>query len=129
MRLSTIRKPLTEKKCTRCESTQNIHSHHLNVWRKGLRQDMSYGMETIYLCRDCHSWVHSYANKDDEYLVITRSRPDSFGAVSGEMIGGEGELPKDWDYALRSNRYILTDEEKSIVRELQSKLKAIVPTD
>lgn len=70
-------------KCKKCGTSENIHTHHVNVWRPGIRQDLSYGRQTISLCAQCHAWVHSYNNQDDEYLQVTKIKPTEFPDIKG----------------------------------------------
>lgn len=59
-------------KCCRCgakkEKKKSLHVHHIAAWagNEELRFDKD---NVITLCRNCHSWVHSKANTDQEYIV------------------------------------------------------------
>lgn len=103
------------KKCVKCGSTQNLHAHHVNVWRKGLKREKSFGKEIVDLCSSCHAWVHSYGNTKDEYLKVTKHRPDEIPKLNGDEYGGAffGSLKTD---------YLLADYEKDSVRALMKKL-------
>jgi len=94
--------------CKKCGSTKNIHSHHINVWRPGIRRDRSYGNETIPLCATCHAWVHSYNNRQDEYLQVTKSKPAEIPDIEG------APMPD------RMSPFYLTSSEREAVRNLCS---------
>lgn len=59
-------------RCARCQSPQKqpkwLHAHHIAPWagNEALRFDIS---NAVTLCRACHSWVHSKANKERAYLA------------------------------------------------------------
>ena len=53
---------LDEKRCERCgKSEEYVHldKHHALTKSKG-------GKKTIYLCRECHNWVHRNIKKAKE---------------------------------------------------------------
>ena len=58
-------------KCVRCDAVntgkRSLHVHHKKPWAGNpeLRFDEN---NVVTLCRKCHSWVHSKANKEKEYL-------------------------------------------------------------
>lgn len=58
-------------KCRRCsapkEARKSLHVHHLKPWagNEALRFEES---NAVTLCRTCHQWVHSKANKEREFL-------------------------------------------------------------
>jgi 5-methylcytosine-specific restriction endonuclease McrA len=58
-------------RCRRCGSEKLrkrwLHAHHISPWAGNptLRFDLA---NLVTLCRPCHSWVHSKANRDREYL-------------------------------------------------------------
>lgn len=52
--------------CQRCGSKGNIHIHHIvSFANEKLRADVN---NLILLCADCHHWVHSKENINDEYI-------------------------------------------------------------
>lgn len=57
--------------CVRCSAPKtapkSLHVHHLKPWagNPSLRFDAG---NAVTLCRTCHSWVHSNANADREYI-------------------------------------------------------------
>lgn len=58
-------------RCQRCNaphtSPRSLHAHHIQPWagHPALRFEMT---NVVTLCRACHSWVHSKANTDRDYL-------------------------------------------------------------
>lgn len=58
-------------RCKRCgagkSEPKSLHVHHIKPWagNEGLRFDKG---NALTLCRLCHSWVHSRANKGREFL-------------------------------------------------------------
>lgn len=58
-------------RCVRCGAPKtkprSLHAHHIKPWAGNpeLRFDLS---NFVTLCRNCHSWVHSKANSEGEYL-------------------------------------------------------------
>jgi thymidylate synthase (FAD) len=59
-------------RCVRCSTPKggprSLHAHHVRPWagNPALRFDDD---NAVTLCRPCHSWVHSKANIDREYLA------------------------------------------------------------
>ena len=59
-------------RCRKCGATKgkpkSLHVHHIAPWagNEALRFDTS---NAVTLCRPCHSWVHSRANVDKEFLI------------------------------------------------------------
>lgn len=57
--------------CQRCGAPKTgprgLHAHHLKAWAEHpeLRTDMD---NLVTLCKTCHTWVHSSANVDHEWL-------------------------------------------------------------
>ena len=57
--------------CKKCgepkRHSKGLHAHHIKSWagHPELRIDP---LNVITLCRTCHEWVHSKANKDHEFL-------------------------------------------------------------
>lgn len=58
-------------RCVRCgaekSKPKSLHAHHIKSWAGNpeLRFELS---NFVTLCRDCHSWVHSRANQERDYL-------------------------------------------------------------
>lgn len=63
--LSSVRK--RDRFCQRCREYGKLHVHHIKSYAEHpeLRYDMN---NLICLCKACHNWVHSKANKKGEYL-------------------------------------------------------------
>lgn len=59
-------------RCRRCgapkRGAKSLHAHHVAPWagNEALRFDPE---NAVTLCRSCHSWVHSRANVDREFLA------------------------------------------------------------
>ena len=59
-------------RCRKCGAPKgkpkSLHVHHIEPWagNEALRFDAS---NAVTLCRPCHSWVHSRANLDGEFLA------------------------------------------------------------
>jgi hypothetical protein len=59
-------------RCRRCDAPKtgprSLHVHHLKPWagNQALRFDRN---NAVTLCRPCHSWVHSRANAEREFLA------------------------------------------------------------
>lgn len=59
-------------RCRRCDEPKrgrrSLHVHHVKAWagNEALRFDLS---NVVILCRPCHSWVHSRANVEREFLA------------------------------------------------------------
>lgn len=59
-------------RCVRCAEPKgkprSLHAHHIVPWagNEALRFDLA---NAVTLCRQCHSWVHSKANKERTYLA------------------------------------------------------------
>lgn len=60
-----------EYKCLRCgalrSGSNKLHAHHIKPWagNKKFRFSLS---NIITVCRNCHNWIHSKANINNEYL-------------------------------------------------------------
>lgn len=58
--------------CKRCDAPKSVpkslHVHHIKPWagNEALRFDPT---NAVALCRPCHSWVHSRANNNREFLA------------------------------------------------------------
>jgi 5-methylcytosine-specific restriction endonuclease McrA len=60
-------------RCVRCGAGQDhaehsLHAHHIATWVEApeLRREPT---NLVTLCRKCHTWVHSNANAERDYLV------------------------------------------------------------
>lgn len=52
--------------CQRCGSKEDLHVHHIvSFAKKELRADPD---NLVLLCADCHHWVHSNENINDEFI-------------------------------------------------------------
>jgi hypothetical protein len=108
--------------CLRCGTSENLHNHHKNVWRPGLRKDRSWGEEIICLCSDCHAFVHSYSNSEDEFLNVTKNRPSDFPELHGETYGGDCHSQTQQGYGL-------TEKERQTVRSISNELKGLMTVE
>lgn len=59
-------------RCARCKHGQDhalhaLHAHHIATWAEAPERRMDLD-NLVTLCRACHSWVHSNANPQREYL-------------------------------------------------------------
>jgi len=59
---------LDEKRCERCgKSEEYVHldRHHIVTKSKG-------GVDVVYLCRECHNWVHTHIKEARELGLYLR---------------------------------------------------------
>lgn len=60
-------------KCVRCfvpySSTNKLHAHHIKPWAGNVENRFVLD-NIIALCKNCHNWVHSKRNTNNEFLSL-----------------------------------------------------------